>query len=71
MYMILVADKNNVEKVYKIKLLDTITKKYKAIILAVSHTQFSNLNFLSISEKINVIFVIKSFLDRSMVDARL
>jgi len=66
-----VAVKNNVEKEYKIKLLDTITKKYEAIVLAVSHTQFSNLNFVSISEKINVIYDIKSFLDRSIVDARL
>jgi UDP-N-acetyl-D-galactosamine dehydrogenase len=66
------ADKNEVEEEYKIKLVDQIGKNYDAIILAVSHKEFLNLDLKKIikGEK-SVIFDTKSFLDRDLVDARL
>ncbi len=66
------ADKNEVEEEYKIKLIENISQKYDAIILAVSHKEFSNINFKNILRSENsVIFDTKSFLSRELVDARL
>lgn len=66
------ADKNEVEEEYGIHLIDQLTIKYEAIVLAVSHKEFLSLDLkaLSADEK-SVIFDTKSFLDRSLVDARL
>ena len=66
------ADKHEVEKEYEIKLIDQINIKYDAIILAVSHNDFLNINYKEIISSSNsVIFDTKSFLDRGTVDARL
>jgi UDP-N-acetyl-D-galactosamine dehydrogenase len=66
------ADKNEVEQEYKFKLIPNINENYDAIILAVSHNEFLNLNFKNIIKGENsVIFDTKSFLDRDLVDARL
>jgi UDP-N-acetyl-D-galactosamine dehydrogenase len=66
------ADKVEVEKEYGIKLIDKIDSKYDAIILAVSHKEFKKLFFndLKISTD-SIIFDIKGFLDRGIVDIRL
>jgi UDP-N-acetyl-D-galactosamine dehydrogenase len=66
------ADKNEVAEEYKIKLIENITLKYDAIILAVSHKEFLNIDFKNIIKgKNSVIFDTKSFLNRDIVDARL
>jgi UDP-N-acetyl-D-galactosamine dehydrogenase len=66
------ADKNEVEQEYKINLIPNISENYDAIILAVSHNEFLNLNFKNIIKGENsVIFDTKSFLNRDLVDARL
>lgn len=65
------ADKNLVKEEYGINLLDAIHSQYDAIVLAVSHKEFLQLNFPAFSKSSVVIFDIKSFLDREMVDARL
>ncbi len=66
------ADKNEVEEEYKIKLIEKISLKYDAIILAVSHKEFLNIDFKNITKgKNSVIFDTKSFLNRDLVDARL
>lgn len=44
-------------------------KKYSAVVLAVSHTQFKNLNIYKSSDQ--VVFDMKGFLEKSRVDARL
>jgi len=66
------ADKAEVENEYGIKLIDKIDSKYDAIILAVSHIEFKKLIFtdLKISTD-SIIFDIKGFLDRGIVDVRL
>jgi UDP-N-acetyl-D-galactosamine dehydrogenase len=53
-------------------LIDLLDLKYDAIILAVSHLKFKSLNFdkLKISSD-SIIFDVKGFLDREIVDARL
>jgi UDP-N-acetyl-D-galactosamine dehydrogenase len=66
------ASKIEVLKEYGVQILDQIVDQYEVIILAVAHDVFLNLNFDKIraSEK-TIIFDIKSFLDRNIVDARL
>jgi UDP-N-acetyl-D-galactosamine dehydrogenase len=66
------ADKIEVKKEYGIDLLEKVTKKYDAIILAVSHEEFRYLDTKSILRSSNsVIYDIKSFFSRDLVDARL
>jgi len=66
------ADKTEVGNEYGIELLENLNSKYEAIILAVSHKEFSLINYdeLKASDS-SVIYDTKSFLDRSIVDARL
>ncbi|TRU02522.1 MAG: nucleotide sugar dehydrogenase [Microcystis aeruginosa Ma_AC_P_19900807_S300] len=66
------ADKHEVKEEYAIQLIDSISSTYEAIILAVSHNEFLRLDFKALCVDGNsVIFDTKSFLDRSLVDARL
>jgi UDP-N-acetyl-D-galactosamine dehydrogenase len=66
------ADKHEVKEEYGVDLVETISDKYDAIILAVSHKEFLELNIRAICASSNsIIYDIKSFLDRSIVDARL
>jgi UDP-N-acetyl-D-galactosamine dehydrogenase len=66
------ANKNEVEEEYGIKLLENIDSKYDAIVLAVSHTDFLNFNYFDIKKNVNsIIFDLKGFLDRKIVDTRL
>ncbi len=66
------ADSYEVNEEYGISLIKKISKKYEAIILAVSHKDFLNLDIKSIcSGKSSVVFDIKSFLDKKIVDGRL
>lgn len=66
------ADKNEVNEEYGINLVDTISEKYDAVILAVSHKEFLEFDIRAIcSSSDSIIYDIKSFLDRSIVDARL
>lgn len=66
------ADKQKVMVEYRINLVDGLNAKYDAIILAVSHKEFLSLNYKELSNNENtVLFDTKSFLDRSIVDARL
>lgn len=66
------ADTEEVFHEYNIRLIDKIEKKYDAIVLAVSHNDFLELNFGDIKKSpSSVIYDIKSVLDRSIVDGRL
>lgn len=66
------ADKAEVLKEYNISLTDGLTGRYDAIVLAVSHAEFLEINLekLKKDEKA-VIFDSKSFLNRLLVDGRL
>jgi UDP-N-acetyl-D-glucosamine/UDP-N-acetyl-D-galactosamine dehydrogenase len=66
------ADKHEVKEEYGVDLVETISDKYDAIILAVSHKEFLELDIRAIcASSDSIIYDIKSFLDRSIVDARL
>jgi UDP-N-acetyl-D-galactosamine dehydrogenase len=67
------ANTEEVEKEYGIKLVNSdilhCIENYKSIIIAVSHDSFKNINF-KINEK-NVLFDVKSFVNKSLTDSRL
>lgn len=70
------ADQAEVEHEYGIKTMakniDIYAKKYDAVILAVSHEQFAQLDFKRLTNGENsVIFDIKGYLPKNMVDGRL
>jgi UDP-N-acetyl-D-galactosamine dehydrogenase len=66
------ADKHEVKEEYGVDLVETISDKYDAIILAVSHKEFLELDMRGIcASSDSIIYDIKSFLERSIVDARL
>jgi UDP-N-acetyl-D-galactosamine dehydrogenase len=66
------ANKHEVAEVYNINLIETITRQYDAIILAVSHNEFLQFDFMNYTNGNNaVIYDTKSFLDRNLIDARL
>ena len=61
-----------VKEQYKIDLVSRINTEYEAIVLAVAHQEFKTLDLKSISRNNQtVIYDIKSFLERSLVDERL
>jgi UDP-N-acetyl-D-galactosamine dehydrogenase len=66
------ADKHEVKEEYGITLIDAITKKYDSIILAVSHAVFLQLDIRALcSSDASVVFDLKSFLNRDIVNHRL
>jgi UDP-N-acetyl-D-galactosamine dehydrogenase len=57
---------------YKILLIDNLKIKFDAIILAVAHDEFKNINYKRIKKNSNsIIFDIKNFIERKFVDSRL
>lgn len=66
------ANAEEVKNEYQIDLISEIDKRYDAIVLAVSHQEFLNLNFSKLrKDEQSVIFDTKAFLDRNIIDARL
>ncbi|WP_254528732.1 MULTISPECIES: nucleotide sugar dehydrogenase [unclassified Sphingobacterium] len=66
------ADKEEVKRVYGIECLEEVSySRYSAIILAVAHNEFLNLNFGNIIDDKGIIFDSKSCLKRDIVDSRL
>lgn len=65
----------NAEKVYEeygFRMIDNINeKKYDAIILAVGHNEFKTIDIKALGNDISVVFDVKCFLDRAIVDGRL
>lgn len=65
----------NAEKVYEeygIRMIDNVNeKKYDAIILAVGHNEFKTIDIKALGNDISVVFEVKCFLDRAIVDGRL
>jgi UDP-N-acetyl-D-galactosamine dehydrogenase len=66
------ADEHEVAEEYGVSLIDSLEKAYEGIILAVSHQEFLKLKMDELkSSHSSIIFDTKSFLPRSIVDARL
>jgi UDP-N-acetyl-D-galactosamine dehydrogenase len=65
------ANPVDVFKEYKIKMVNKLDK-YEAIILAVSHDQFSQINYSDLKKSENsILYDIKGFLDKNIIDGRL
>lgn len=66
------ADKEEVKHEYNIDIDNTISdSKYDAIILAVAHKEFADLNITSYIANNGVIYDVKGVLDRNIIDGRL
>jgi UDP-N-acetyl-D-galactosamine dehydrogenase len=65
------ADQKEVKHEYGLSLIKELSKKYSAIVLAVSHLEFKSLNWAEIKTADTIVYDVKGFLDRSEVTARL
>jgi len=65
------ADAEEVKHEYGLSLIPALTKKYHAIVLTVSHQEFTKLDWNKITEPKTVIYDVKGVLNKSMVTARL
>jgi UDP-N-acetyl-D-galactosamine dehydrogenase len=66
-----IADNKTVKSEYQINLVEKIETKYHAVILAVSHTVFSEIKYHNILEPISVLFDTNSNISREIIDGRL
>lgn len=66
------ADHEEVKKEYNIQLVSHIDEHYDAIILAVSHKEFLDIDLMKLKDRSHaVLFDTKAFLNRTLVDGRL
>ena len=66
-----VASKREVEQEFNITLCKKLSE-YKAVVLAVSHNEFKHINIKKLRSKEGaIVYDIKSFLDKKLIDARL
>ncbi len=65
------ADNEEVQHEYGLSLVQELNKKYSAIVLAVSHSEFKSLKWEEIKNLNTIIYDVKGFLGKSEVTARL
>ncbi len=66
------AKKEEVYEEYSLKLIEKLNKKYKAIVLAVSHNEFKSLDLKELKfDKNSVVFDLKAMFDKQIIDERL
>ena len=65
------ADKTEVFEEYGVDLISSVESKYDAIILAVSHIEFSQFKFNDRLSENGILFDLKSFINNELVDKRL
>ncbi len=67
------ASASEVQHEYGIDLTNTLKKdkKYDAIILAVAHREFKDLDFTALRKEVSVLYDVKGFISSNLVDARL
>lgn len=65
------ADAEEVKHEYNLKMLEELTGKYHAVVLAVGHEEFKALDWNKIRDEKTVVYDVKGFLDRKEVNARL
>lgn len=65
------ADNAEIQHEYGLALTPVLNKKYNAVVLAVSHKEFTKLDWSLIRDAKTVVYDVKGFLDRSLVTARL
>jgi UDP-N-acetyl-D-galactosamine dehydrogenase len=65
------ADAEEVQHEYGLSLVEKLSKKYHAIVLAVGHEEFKSLDWNVIKQDRTVIYDVKGFLDRDFATSRL
>ena len=65
------ASKEEVMHEYKVALIDQPGDNYEAVVMAVSHEEFKDLDYKKLKGENGILFDIKSFLPKSIVDGRL
>lgn len=65
------ADSDEVFHEYAIHLISAIEKQYEAIVLAVSHNEFLELDITALKANPSIIYDVKSILPKGIADARL
>jgi len=65
------ANAAEVKHEYGFNLIKTLSKKYHAVVLCVSHDEFKTLPWSTIKDNNTVVFDVKGFLDKSVITARL
>ena len=67
------ANPNDIKHVYGIDPISTLDglKKYKAIILAVGHDEFKNIDLNIIKDNDCIVYDVKAFFEKNIVDERL
>ncbi len=65
------ADLEEVKHEYGFSLIPSLSKKYHAVVLAVSHTEFESIDWKIIRDDKTVVYDVKGVLDKSFVTARL
>lgn len=65
------ASAEEVKHEYGLSLIDTPSKKYNAIVLAVSHDDFKTIDWSKIKDAKTVVFDVKGHLDKSLTTSRL
>lgn len=65
------ADPEEVKHEYGLSIIPSPKEKYDAVVLTVSHKEFTELNWDAIRHERTVVYDVKGFLDRSLVTARL
>jgi UDP-N-acetyl-D-glucosamine/UDP-N-acetyl-D-galactosamine dehydrogenase len=65
------AEPDEVEHEYNLTLVKSLSKKYDAILLTVSHREFLTLDLSEIKHEKTIIYDVKGFLERTEITARL
>lgn len=65
------VDAEEVKHEYGLDIIKAIDKKYHAVVLAVSHKEFSSLSWNELKEPYAIVYDVKGFLDKSLITARL
>lgn len=65
------ADPEEVQHEYNLRLTGSLDKKYQAVVLAVAHREFNNLDWASFTHSDSVVYDVKGVLPKSLTTARL
>ena len=72
MLMTMKLIRTEVKDEYGIHLIDAIKEKYDGILLAVAHNKFAEIDIISLKkDQESIVFDLKGFLPRSLVNSRL
>ncbi len=65
------ADPEEVQHEYNLRLTGSLDKKYQAVVMAVAHSEFKNLDWVSFTHSDSVVYDVKGVLPKPLTTARL